>query len=62
MCEFCSGLDTGNRDQFHSDYSGFYCPKAINKAMEQVNADRRQVGGDADDDAAENISVDDDGT
>ena len=64
MCEFCmSGPNANNSNDPDADYvefAGFFSSDAIEAAVRQANAHRRQGGGDDDDESSSD--EDDDGT
>lgn len=72
MCEFCSFAsgNSSNRDAFHSDFAGFFSADAINAAVQQAKANKknhesgkRKNGGSGDNDDQDGEGgVDDDGT
>lgn len=58
MCEFCLNPNQrGDRDADHIDFAGFFSPDAIDRAVQQANAN-----GAAAAQASEEGEDDDDGT
>lgn len=64
MCEFCLDPSSGDRDQFHPSFAGFFSADAINAAVRQANASRRQgnTNNQEDDDDDNGSDTDSDGT